>query len=204
MRVRQCLTKRYYVLMMFRISSSIWIWNVNLLLQRGSGIRSSNQFEIGFRCRGIHCVSNSDAPTPLQELITPTPTPVLKLDMKKHSTTFPVLTVVLAVVVLFVFCALIMYSCSLLKQKRLRDNRIILSQPYAMPNYGTFNCFPVCNTIDIEGSRVPIGWTNFHCPHAQGKKRMTVRSSHSLSRGIVYGIVVVTLCMASGEYSCVL
>lgn len=91
-------------------------------------------------------MSNSDAPTPLQELITPTPSPspVLKLDMKKHSTTFPVLTIVLAVAVLFVFCALIVYSYYLRKQKKLRDNRIAVSRSCTLPNYGTFKCFPVC------------------------------------------------------------
>ena len=73
-------------------------------------------------------MSNNDTPTPLQELITPSPSPssssspVLKLDMKKHSTTFPVLTIVLTVVVLLVFCALIVYSYYLLKQKRLQKN----------------------------------------------------------------------------------
>lgn len=92
-------------------------------------------------------MSNNDTPTPLQELITPSPSPspssssspVLKLDMKKHSTTFPVLTIVLTVVVLLVFCALIVYSYYLLKQKRLRDNRITVSRSCTLPNYGTFN-----------------------------------------------------------------
>ena len=98
-----------------------------------------------YRIKGIHCVSNNDTPTPLQELITPSPSPssssspVLKLDMKKHSTTFPVLTIVLTVVVLLVFCALIVYSYYLLKQKRLRDNRITVSPSCTLPNYGTFN-----------------------------------------------------------------
>ena len=69
---------------------------------------------------------------------------LMRVEAKSHSTSIPLVTMVLCVSVLCLFGSMIVYVFRTVKQRRL-DGRSIISHTAAVPNYGTI-CGVCCDT----------------------------------------------------------
>ena len=77
---------------------------------------------------------------------------LMRVEAKSHSTSIPLVTMVLCVSVLCLFGSMIVYVLRTVKQRRL-DGRSIISHAAAVPNYGTI-CGVCCDT------RFSFDWVN--------------------------------------------
>ena len=98
---------------------------------------------------------------------------LMRVETKSHSTSIPLVTIVLCVSVLCLFGSMIVYVLRTVKQRRL-DGRSIISHAAAVPNYGTICgvCYDTRFSFDWVNAntggwlgepefRRLVGWTRF-------------------------------------------